>query len=530
MMIPSSPSVASSSPASTGKAAANAPSNGVANGGFAAILTDAAAGTGTTETPPAGPTAAAKAAPVVASESGDPGDPGKATGKALPGVAAATLVKDIKTASGEAEDADAQSDTPPDSPDGAEIDPADTLLAVLAVLPPVTLDPAKTPATGASVNTIAVSSATASGPAIQSPLTVVTQQSVAPPDVLPAKADAGQDSGAGANTPASVVPMKVGVPASLEQVRLAPIEVAPANSPTSQTVKVPAAATPLSATATGESLPDAQPKAAPQAQTATAMPTPPAANTAAGVPPPPPVNDPAAPQTRVAASVAEQSAVPGERGSAPADRQAEVPTLVRVASNEAAPLAQPFAAPHLAATTTPVATPGNAAPQDSVPGPQDFATLVGKITEAREAAGAQVVRTAINHTQFGSVSLQFRPDSSGLSVTMASADPAFGTAVHAGVAASLAGQMSSDQGDAARGDARQAWQQPGSGSPAHTGGSFSQDQRQASAQSGNPSGTLAGGHDGDRRHAPAARGGTSAAAGDDGAARSARPDRGGIYA
>lgn len=89
-----------------------------------------------------------------------------------------------------------------------------------------------------------------------------------------------------------------------------------------------------------------------------------------------------------------------------------------------------------AALTTPSRTP-------------DFAALIDRLVEARSAAQAtsepHTVSAAIEHADFGQVSLQFRQDAAGLSVVMASADPDLAKAlqVAAPVGGSLAGQSAS---------------------------------------------------------------------------------------
>lgn len=70
--------------------------------------------------------------------------------------------------------------------------------------------------------------------------------------------------------------------------------------------------------------------------------------------------------------------------------------------------------------------------------PQDFATLVDRLVEARDAANPQVVRAALSHSEFGTISLQFRNDDANLKVTMASADPAFAPAAQAAAAQAAA--------------------------------------------------------------------------------------------
>ncbi|MPS68742.1 MAG: hypothetical protein E2586_09615 [Novosphingobium sp.] len=109
-------------------------------------------------------------------------------------------------------------------------------------------------------------------------------------------------------------------------------------------------------------------------------------------------------------------------------------------------------------------------------GPQDFAALVGRLAQAREAADPQRVRAALSHAQFGAVSLEFRHEDRGLSVTMASASAGFTGSVQAAVAATLA---SGQTGDPPR-DTGQQTAQNAPQNPAFAGGSGGQtpDQRQ----------------------------------------------------
>jgi hypothetical protein len=96
----------------------------------------------------------------------------------------------------------------------------------------------------------------------------------------------------------------------------------------------------------------------------------------------------------------------------------------------------------LAAPPTPAVGQPNASPQQ----PQDFDTLVGRLSEAREAAMPHIVRTAMHHGQFGQVSLEFRHEDGGLAVTMASSAPGFNGSVQAAVAANLANDQPRDSG------------------------------------------------------------------------------------
>lgn len=70
--------------------------------------------------------------------------------------------------------------------------------------------------------------------------------------------------------------------------------------------------------------------------------------------------------------------------------------------------------------------------------PQDFAALVDRLSEARDAVAPPVVRTVLRHAQFGQVSLEFRHEEGGLAVTMASTAPSFGGSVQTAVAVALA--------------------------------------------------------------------------------------------
>lgn len=112
--------------------------------------------------------------------------------------------------------------------------------------------------------------------------------------------------------------------------------------------------------------------------------------------------------------------------------------------------------------------------------PQDFTALVGKLTEARETAGPQPVRTVLRHGEFGAVALEFRHEDRGLSVSMASGAPGFNGTVQAAVTATLTGgQAGSQTGDPPRDGSPQSQQQ---GAPSTGSGSGqSPDQRQTAS-------------------------------------------------
>ncbi|AXB75641.1 hypothetical protein TQ38_003185 [Novosphingobium sp. P6W] len=151
---------------------------------------------------------------------------------------------------------------------------------------------------------------------------------------------------------------------------------------------------------------------------------------------------PAQPRTHASAKPARAEPVEPEGHSAPA---AEI---------EAAPARTVLAMPQPGMADAAPVTPGTPSPDgDLTPSPtgetpQDFATLVSRLAEAREAASPNVVRTALSHAEFGRVSMQIGHEDGGLSVTLASRDPEFTGAVQA--AAAAAANSAAGNGDQAR--------------------------------------------------------------------------------
>lgn len=166
------------------------------------------------------------------------------------------------------------------------------------------------------------------------------------------------------------------------------------------------------------------------------------------------------------ASSPKPAAEPPQTNTTPLGQDRITAPLVTIG---AAAGAVPIEAPaplHTAATTTEAT--------------QDFATLVGKLTEAREAAGPQPVRTLLRHGEFGPVALEFRHEDRGLSVSMASGTPGFNGTVLAAVTATLtSGQAGSQTGDPPR-DGGQQSQQQGALSTG-SGSGQAADQRQTSS-------------------------------------------------
>lgn len=103
-----------------------------------------------------------------------------------------------------------------------------------------------------------------------------------------------------------------------------------------------------------------------------------------------------------------------------------------------------------APATQPVETARETVPASPRPAPQrvDVTTLVDTIARARDdAASATPVAVALTHAEFGKVSLRFRNEDDGLSVSMSSADPGFAPAVAAaGQAAATADMRQQQQG------------------------------------------------------------------------------------
>lgn len=116
------------------------------------------------------------------------------------------------------------------------------------------------------------------------------------------------------------------------------------------------------------------------------------------------------------------------------------PVALRVARKspaEPAPLDPPALRPEAPAPLV-ASTPAQPLPVSPVPSvpterPADFTQIVDRLVAARDLAVAgvptQPVHVALQHGEFGKVSLRLEADSSGLSVAMASSDPAFAAAV-----------------------------------------------------------------------------------------------------
>ena len=126
---------------------------------------------------------------------------------------------------------------------------------------------------------------------------------------------------------------------------------------------------------------------------------------------------------------------------APAFRPTDA--AISPAAGEIPSMATPLAVPQTPAQPSLNAPLIAAQPSAPTQQPHDFAALIDRLVEAREAARASsvpgTVHAAVAHADFGQISLQFQQDGGGLSVALASGDPEFTRAVQA---AATAGQTS----------------------------------------------------------------------------------------
>lgn len=113
--------------------------------------------------------------------------------------------------------------------------------------------------------------------------------------------------------------------------------------------------------------------------------------------------------------------------------------------------------------------------------PHDFSTLVDRLVEARETARGGSVNIAVMHADFGEVSLRFRQDASGLSVSMSNNDPEFARAVSAASQADGT-QMGDNSGQGTRRD--DSMQNGNSSSRTGTGGDWGQSSGDANMNGG----------------------------------------------
>ena len=510
----SAPSISANAAPAAGTVPTTA-ANGTETADFAALL--GAAGTpGETAAGEAKPAAAALTAALAVQATGNGGKDGKATGnesgKDLPvaanaaaaavaaaaTVAAPTLIKDAKPTAETAEAGEGKGEAKTtDAPDEeATSDQADVPIAAANPVMPLVVPPlpgtdnpvefrAAVPDTAAAGRSAASLSALVQGTATPARNAGTKAQAAAPAQVLQVKlapivtTDAAE-AGKSAQAPTDLNPVAA-IMARIDTAKAAAAatpagQVAPATTGKVQIAGLQATALPVQTDAAPRTeakaaanrpfveapaakpadidapVVSAKPAAASTAQVATATTgktqAPGLQATAL------PVQTDAALRTEAKANTAsEVIADPGKKdidtaqsASQPATRSAVQPAAMHFAS------AQPAVSTAPAIATVPGAAP------TAVEQPHDFTTLVDRLSEAREAASPQVVRTAINHAEFGQVSMQFRQDDAKMSVTLTNADPGFTSAVHSAVAATLAGNAAGN-GDQQRSDSQQAQQQ-----------------------------------------------------------------------
>jgi hypothetical protein len=132
-----------------------------------------------------------------------------------------------------------------------------------------------------------------------------------------------------------------------------------------------------------------------------------------------------------------------------------------------------------------VSTAGANGTTTATPALHDFGAIVDRLMEARDAAGPRDVNVAVNHADFGPVSLHFRHDEAGLSVSVASADPEFARAINAAVpAASAAASADNGSGGGQNGGQNGGQQQAAGQTATQTGTGNPQGQNQPRAALG----------------------------------------------
>lgn len=420
------------------------------------------------------------------------GNLGKAGGKILP-VAAADpdLAPETDTPSGTGDD-DTGLQTVPSE---AALDSTGTPMALAGMLPlPLPPLPGAESVTtieprAAATDRTGTDTAASSSAAVTAALTQQISQTQTQPAATAAKA------------PNAPQPATQGSPLQATSMQTATLQATPIHILSAQTAATKPVAAPVVTLAPIEIVPDSDAKAT--GSTPSAIPAQPAVTavqlaarhplaTAAATVTPVQADDAAPtaaikPRTGRRDTGLETASTPSATDAKPAVRM----PAETASTAPASPL--PLIAEPAQIRSTGIAAPGivtsAAATAQAAESPQDFATLVDRLNEAREAAGPQLVRTAVTHAQFGRISLQFRHEDNGLAVTMANSDPSFTSAVHAAANASLAGNANGNGDDAGRQQQQQSQNQASSqqqaasasGAGAGTGNGSSQQHQQARA-------------------------------------------------
>lgn len=198
--------------------------------------------------------------------------------------------------------------------------------------------------------------------------------------------------------------------------------------------------------------------------------------------------DPA--RSEAAANAAGTAALSLEAGSAAPTREVRLRPVLAAGGEAGQADAAGLFAGALAGSAQPAAVAAPATAPLHAAQPHDFAALMDRLITARDAAQTglpQSVNVALDHADFGPISLRFQHDQGGLAVSVASPDPDFARAVQAAIPAATASAgsdtASRDNGpgagaqgwtgqSAARGDASaaggEAGQRPSRGTPFET--------------------------------------------------------------
>lgn len=405
-------SIATAAPRSSGEPVPNG-TDSATSGGFAALMGD--------------DRAAASQAPAAQRPSGEPvRQHPDATGKAGGKTGGKTGGKNLPDEGAAADPASPVAADEDEQPADVVADPAgDSEIFALMLAANLPATPRTATADGAATAEPAEALSKAGSGVARA---AATAASILPAQAAPAAAgqgmqgpatDAGTPIAAGAaaranpaGTPTDPAALPLPTPATAQvaapAVKLGAIEIVPASTPL--TTK-PAAGTPILA-------PD---------QTVQAS-----ATVAAAQADEPAPASPGAGRAKASPATATRASLIGERAAALARADEAATTPLRTASADQPTL------PHAAWSQAPVLrteAAGGTQPGAAPDGPQDFATLVQRIAEAREAVNAQSIRTSLSHSEFGHVSLHFRPGDAGMNVTLASADPDFARSVQAAAAA-----------------------------------------------------------------------------------------------
>lgn len=178
------------------------------------------------------------------------------------------------------------------------------------------------------------------------------------------------------------------------------------------------------------------------------------------------------PRGNAAPAASAETASPARRVAAAGP---DLPTMTAMAAIELPAEAMALRTDMVPAAATPA--PQSATPATpAAPTPHDFAALVDRLVEARDAAFAtqspQVVQSTLRHADFGQVSIRFETAGDGLSASLSSPDPEFARAVQASAATGQGSLTADQQGGQARQDGNAA--QP----------SFAQSQQRSPGQQG----------------------------------------------